>query len=101
MTRQQLHERHLRNLAAGKVEHPPELTDEDEAILDCVWASLGNPPATSAPATTPPAFSQPNRGTRTMTAITCTCGRGDALEGHPTTCPRGRAIRRRQKAGKL
>jgi hypothetical protein len=25
----------------------------------------------------------------------CTCGRGDVLEGHPTTCPRGRAIRRR------
>ena len=36
-----------------------------------------------------------------LSAITCTCGRGDALDGHPTTCPRGRAIRRRQKAGLL
>ena len=30
----------------------------------------------------------------------CTCGRGDSLE-HKTTCPRGRAIRRRIAAGKL
>jgi len=36
-----------------------------------------------------------------LSALTCTCGRGEALEGHPTTCPRGRAIRRRQKAGNL
>ena len=36
-----------------------------------------------------------------LSALTCTCGRGDALDGHPTTCPRGRAIRRRQKAGNL
>lgn len=33
--------------------------------------------------------------------IACTCGRGDALDGHPTSCPRGRAIRRREAAGKL
>ena len=28
----------------------------------------------------------------------CTCGKGTAPD-HPTTCPRGLAIRRRQKAG--
>ncbi len=32
-----------------------------------------------------------------LSEIPCTCGRGDALEGHPTTCPRGLAIRRREK----
>ncbi len=36
-----------------------------------------------------------------LSEFACICGRGDALEGHPTTCPRGLAIRRRQKAGKL
>jgi hypothetical protein len=36
-----------------------------------------------------------------LNEITCTCGRGETLEGHPTTCPRGRAIRRWQKAGRL
>lgn len=30
----------------------------------------------------------------------CTCGRGDSLEGHPWSCPRGQAIRRRLKRGK-
>lgn len=36
-----------------------------------------------------------------LSEIPCNCGRGEAMEGHPTTCPRGRAIRRRQKAGQL
>lgn len=35
-----------------------------------------------------------------LAAFACTCGHSDSLEGHPTTCPRGRAIRRRRKAGK-
>ena len=39
--------------------------------------------------------------------ISCTCAaantliRADGLPAHPTTCPRGRAIRRRLAAGKL
>lgn len=33
--------------------------------------------------------------------LPCTCGRGDSDELHPTTCPRGRAQRRRMKAGTL
>ena len=41
------------------------------------------------------------RPVKPLSEIACTCGRGDTLEGHPTTCPRGRAIRRRQKAGTL
>jgi len=41
------------------------------------------------------------RPPRPLAEFPCTCGRGDALEGHPTTCPRGLTIRRRQKAGKL
>lgn len=36
-----------------------------------------------------------------LEAYACTCGAGDVVERHRTTCPRGRAIRRRQKAGKL
>ena len=41
------------------------------------------------------------RPLKPLTDIPCTCGRGDTLEGHPTTCPRGLAIRRREKAGTL
>ena len=41
------------------------------------------------------------RPQKPLAEIPCTCGRGEAMDGHPTTCPRGRAIRRRQKAGKL
>lgn len=33
-----------------------------------------------------------------LAEINCTCGRGESLE-HPTTCPRGRVIRYRQKKG--
>lgn len=36
---------------------------------------------------------------RPLSELRCTCGRGDVLEGHPTTCPKGRAIRRRLAAG--
>lgn len=36
-----------------------------------------------------------------LAEIPCTCGKGDVLEGHPTTCPRGLAIYRRKKAGTL
>lgn len=39
---------------------------------------------------------------RPLVDISCTCGRGDSEnigEGHPTTCPRGRAIRRRKEKG--
>ena len=37
------------------------------------------------------------RPAKPLNEFPCTCGRGDALEGHPTTCPRGRAIRRREQ----
>jgi hypothetical protein len=30
----------------------------------------------------------------------CTCGAGDTIEGHKSTCPRGNAIWRRRRAGK-
>lgn len=36
-----------------------------------------------------------------LSAYDCSCGKGDVIEGPPTTCPRGRAIRRRRLAGKL
>lgn len=39
------------------------------------------------------------RPNKALADFPCTCGNGDALEGHPTTCPRGRAIRRRQGKG--
>jgi hypothetical protein len=38
---------------------------------------------------------------RPIESFECTCGRGDTLEGHPTTCPRGLVIYRRKKQGKL
>jgi len=41
------------------------------------------------------------RPPRPLAEFACTCGRGATLEGNPTTCPRGRAIRRRQEAGTL
>lgn len=41
------------------------------------------------------------RPQKPLAEIPCTCGRGETLEGHPTSCPRGLAIRRRQKAGTL
>ena len=43
----------------------------------------------------------PGRTPRPISEIRCTCGAGESLEGHPTTCPRGLAISRRKKAGKL
>jgi hypothetical protein len=38
------------------------------------------------------------RPVKPLESYACTCGRGDALEGHPTTCPRGRAIARRSRS---
>jgi hypothetical protein len=43
----------------------------------------------------------PGRKPKPLSEFVCTCGRGDELEGHPTTCPRGLNIYRRRKAGKL
>jgi len=39
------------------------------------------------------------RPLKSLGEIACTCGAGDALEGHKTYCLRGQAIRRRHKAG--
>ena len=36
-----------------------------------------------------------------LSSIECNCGAGDNLEGHKSTCMRGRAIKRRKAAGKL
>jgi hypothetical protein len=33
--------------------------------------------------------------------IPCTCGKGEAIDGHLVSCRRGQAIKRRQKAGVL
>lgn len=43
----------------------------------------------------------PGRPLRPINEIPCTCGKPDVIDGHPTTCPRGQAIKRRQKAGTL
>ena len=41
------------------------------------------------------------RPPRPLMEYPCTCGRGAVLDtSHPTTCPRGRAIRRRLDKGK-
>jgi len=36
-----------------------------------------------------------------LSQIACTCGAGEGLEGHKSYCPRGQAIARRRKSGKL
>ncbi len=36
------------------------------------------------------------RPARPLSEIPCTCSAGDSLTGHPSTCPRGLAIRRRR-----
>lgn len=36
-----------------------------------------------------------------LSEIPCNCEAGDSLEGHRWNCPRGQAIKRRQKAGTL
>ena len=36
-----------------------------------------------------------------LAALPCTCGAGDGVDGHKTTCQRGLAIYRRRKAGTL
>lgn len=40
------------------------------------------------------------RPQKPLSEIPCTCGAGESLQ-HGSLCPRGRAIRRRQKAGEL
>lgn len=52
------------------------------------------------PAKTAAATQNGQKGGRPQTPLSdfpCTCGKGDALEGHPTTCPRGLAIYRRKR----
>ena len=41
------------------------------------------------------------RPQKPLAEIPCRCEAGDALEGHRWNCPRGQAIKRRRKAGKL
>jgi hypothetical protein len=41
------------------------------------------------------------RPIKPLSAIACTCEAGEALSGHRWNCPRGQAIKRRQKAGNL
>jgi len=42
----------------------------------------------------------PGRKPWPLSRFACTCGAGESLEGHAATCPRGKAIKRRQKAGR-
>jgi len=39
------------------------------------------------------------RPERPLSDLLCACSAGDALDGHKTYCPRGRAIKRRQGSG--
>lgn len=41
------------------------------------------------------------RPTKPLSQIECRCEAGDALDGHKWDCPRGQAIKRRKKQGKL
>jgi hypothetical protein len=43
----------------------------------------------------------PGRTPTPLREIACTCLARDAMEGHRWDCPRGQAIKRRQKAGRL
>jgi len=40
------------------------------------------------------------RPARPLSEYECTCGAGDTLDGHKTTCPRGLIIYRRRKSGR-
>ncbi len=41
------------------------------------------------------------RPVKPLSEIRCTCDAGESMTGHRWNCPRGQAIKRRQKAGKL
>jgi len=41
------------------------------------------------------------RPRQSLSEIACNCTAGDDLQGHRWNCPRGQAIKRRQKAGTL
>ena len=41
------------------------------------------------------------RPQKPLAEIPCRCEAGEALDGHRWNCPRGQAIKRRQKAGRL
>jgi len=41
------------------------------------------------------------RPRKSLTEIPCNCTAGDDLQGHRWNCPRGQAIKRRQKNGEL
>ncbi|MBC7805322.1 MAG: hypothetical protein H7145_04155 [Akkermansiaceae bacterium] len=75
-----------------------DVTPED---VRRVFSMLGSK---STPAKTAAAALNGRKGGRPQTPLSeieCICGRGDSLEGHPTTCPRGLVIYRRKKAGTL
>ena len=40
-----------------------------------------------------------NRPVKPLAEIPCSCEAGDSLEGHKSTCLRGRAIKRRREKG--
>lgn len=42
----------------------------------------------------------PGRARKRLTEIPCSCGAGEALEGHKWDCMRGQAIKRRTKQGR-
>jgi hypothetical protein len=48
-----------------------------------------------------PADKLGGRKPKALAEIPCTCEAGDSREGHRWNCPRGQAIKRRQKAGEL
>lgn len=42
----------------------------------------------------------PGRSPAPLFSLACSCGAGDVTEGHKTSCPRGQAVKRRQREGR-
>ena len=42
----------------------------------------------------------PGRAPAALFSLACSCGAGDTTEGHKTSCPRGQAVKRREKEGR-
>ena len=77
-----------------------EITEEQKQVLAAAGRILGSMKTEAQRKASAANGKRGGRPQKPLSEIDCTCGRSDA-EGHPTTCPRGLAIRRRFKAGTL
>ena len=82
-----------------------QLTDEEREILKQagrIMQKVRSPKKAAAARENGKAGGRPVGSVKPLLEIPCNCKGGDSLtvEAHPTSCPRGRAIRRRIKENK-